>query len=162
FRHGVEERHQDARAARADRMPEGDGATVDVDARLRDTQLPQHAERLRGERLVQLPEVDLFAPEASAGQRLLGSRPWPHAHDRRIDTGRRPGPDGRQRLEPAVLRLAIRHHYQRRRAVVDARRVAGRDRTPIGLERGTQWLQLVDARGARVLVDLELEGLALL
>src|SRR5262245_3755505 len=67
IRHGVEERHQDARAARADRMPEGDGATVDVDARLRDAQLPQHAERLRGERLVQFPQIDFFAPETSAG-----------------------------------------------------------------------------------------------
>src|SRR5262249_41866337 len=61
--HGVQEGHQHAGAARADRMAEGDRAAVHVDAVLRDAELAQHAERLGGERLVQLPEVDLLFPE---------------------------------------------------------------------------------------------------
>src|SRR5437016_1366340 len=73
--HGVEERHQHARAARTDGMAERDGAAVHVHAILRDAELAQHAERLRGERLVELPEVDLFPAQVRLLQRLLRRRP---------------------------------------------------------------------------------------
>src|SRR5215467_13196209 len=69
--HGVKERHQHTSAARADRVAERDGPAVHVDAVLRDAELTQHAERLRGERLVQLPEVDLLTPEPGFLERLL-------------------------------------------------------------------------------------------
>src|SRR6185503_6333795 len=62
--HRVQQRGQDPRAARADGMTEGDGAAVHVHAVLRDVELAEDAERLAGERLVQLPEVDLLAAEA--------------------------------------------------------------------------------------------------
>src|SRR5690242_15417807 len=86
--HRVEERHQHPRAARADGMAEGDGTAVHVDAILRDAELAQDAERLRGERLVQLPEVDFLATQTRLLERLLRGRPRAHAHDRRVDAGR--------------------------------------------------------------------------
>src|SRR3954468_18906731 len=55
----VHERAEDARARRADGMAERDGATVDVDAVLVDPEQADRVQRDRGERLVDLPHVDV-------------------------------------------------------------------------------------------------------
>src|SRR4051812_43231464 len=60
----VDERADDARAAGADRMPEGDGAAVHVDLRLVDSQHPHRVQGDRGERLVDLEQVDVVDREA--------------------------------------------------------------------------------------------------
>src|SRR5438876_12173813 len=57
LRHGVQERHQYARPARPDGMPEGNRTAVHVDPVLGDAELAQHAGRLRRDGLVQLPAV---------------------------------------------------------------------------------------------------------
>src|ERR1700694_4883368 len=54
----VHERHEDARSAGADRMPDGNGATVDVDALLVDLEHARAYDRHRRERLVDLDEVE--------------------------------------------------------------------------------------------------------
>src|SRR5262249_58082143 len=79
-RHCMQQRHQDASAAGADGMAERDSTAVHVDPVLRELQLAQDAERLGGEGLVQLPEVDLLLAQASALQRLLRRRPGAHLH----------------------------------------------------------------------------------
>ena len=56
---GVEQRAEDARAARADRVAERDRAAVDVDARGVELEPADARERLRGERLVQLDEIEV-------------------------------------------------------------------------------------------------------
>src|SRR5262249_40393779 len=140
-----------------------DGAAVHVDAVLRDAELLQHAERLRSEGFVQLPEVDLFLPDLAALERLHARRPRAHAHDRRVDAGRREAADAGERRELEGLRAAFRHAAPRRRAVVDARRVAGRPRAVLLLEGRLQAREpLRGGVGARVLVGVELDGLALL
>ena len=53
----VEERGQDARAARADRVAERDGAAVDVDLRRIDAELFQHRDRLHRKRFVDLEQI---------------------------------------------------------------------------------------------------------
>src|SRR6266542_1520341 len=54
----VDDRADDARAAHADRVADGDGAPVDVGALPVELQLPVAGEHLRGERLVDLDHVD--------------------------------------------------------------------------------------------------------
>src|SRR5512144_1033473 len=60
----VQRRRDLARARTAERVPERDGAPVDVDAVLRQPELAQAVERLRRERLVDLVEIDLVDLEA--------------------------------------------------------------------------------------------------
>src|SRR5581483_11800736 len=56
----VDQGADDARAGGADRVPEGDGAAVHVHPLLVHAQHPQRVEGHRGERLVDLPEVDVL------------------------------------------------------------------------------------------------------
>src|SRR3954471_17778151 len=56
----VHERAEDARARRADRVAERDRAAVDVDLVLVDAEHADRVERDRGERLVDLPQVDVL------------------------------------------------------------------------------------------------------
>ncbi len=56
----VHERRQDARAARADRMAERHGPAVDVHLRRVEAELARDRQRLHGERLVQLEEIDVL------------------------------------------------------------------------------------------------------
>src|SRR5881296_3502762 len=55
-----------ARAAHAVRMADGDRAAVDVELLHRDAELVAAVDDLHGERLVQLPEIDLIHSEAEA------------------------------------------------------------------------------------------------
>ncbi len=126
----VEQRRQHAGAASADRVAEGDRAAVDVDLRGVDAKLandrhapaprrPRSARRGRRPRSVpagllrHLPRgLDRRHQHASSAR----GRSWPAP---------RCGPAA---AAPRALALVGRHHDQRRRAVVDRRRVAGRDR----------------------------------
>ena len=75
----VDERRQHARAARADRVAERDGAAVDVHARRIDAELAHDRERLRGEGFVQLEEIDLSTRQPRALERRVtaGTGPMP-------------------------------------------------------------------------------------
>src|SRR5262245_45777759 len=55
----VDQRREDARAARADWMAERDRATARVDLCRIEIELPHDGQRLRRERFVQLEEVDV-------------------------------------------------------------------------------------------------------
>src|SRR5580658_6711256 len=70
----IERRGREARAARAERMTQGDGSALPVHVRgiVRDAELAQHGERLRRKRLVQLDEVDVGEREAEAREQLPG------------------------------------------------------------------------------------------
>ena len=70
----VDERAEDAGARGADRVAERDGAAVDVDAVLVDAEHPDRVQRHRGERLVDLPQVDVARLQARLVQRLLAAR----------------------------------------------------------------------------------------
>src|SRR5207244_3060519 len=62
--HLVQQRRRQLRARAAERMTERDGAAVDIEPTGIDRQLSQACEDLRGERLVQLDEIDLLEREA--------------------------------------------------------------------------------------------------
>ena len=101
-------------------------------------ELAQHAERLRREGLVQLPEVDLLAlrsPACASAFSHAGHGPMPM-----IEGSTPAAAQARMRasgFKPRALGRCIAHHHQRRRAVVDARGVARRDRAVL-LERRPQ------------------------
>src|SRR6185369_3293409 len=77
--HRVQQRHEDARAAGTDRMTERDRAAVDVDLGGFDAELGEYAERLRGERLVELPQADVVLLDAGSLEHFLRRRPRAHA-----------------------------------------------------------------------------------
>src|SRR4051812_21368022 len=67
--HFVKERGQQAGAAGADRVAECDGAAVDVDAVVRDFELSHARDHLRGERFVDLEQVDVLERELRLDER---------------------------------------------------------------------------------------------
>ena len=70
------------------------------------------AQRLGGEGLVGLDQVEVADLPAGALQRLARGRDRPGAHDRRIDAGGGERGDARQRLQAALLGLGRAHHDQ--------------------------------------------------
>ena len=72
----VDERAEDPRAGGADRVTEGDRAAVDVDPVLVDPEHPDRVQRDRGERLVDLPQVDVLGLQAGLA-RAPSRPPWP-------------------------------------------------------------------------------------
>ena len=70
----VQQRRHDPGAARADRMAERDRAAVDVDLRPVEAELAAVGERLRGERLVDLDQVEVLDPQLELLEQLA-SRP---------------------------------------------------------------------------------------
>src|SRR3712207_1985479 len=124
--HGVQQRREHARAARADRVAERDRAAVHVDAVPVPAEPLPVGERLRGEGLVRLDELEV----ADLAARLL------HEVAHRVDGReeellrlRAPGGvarDAREDLEPVRAGELLARHHERRRAVVHRRGVAGR------------------------------------
>src|SRR5260221_295670 len=101
-----------------------------------------------------VPPVAIADLPAGELQRLAARRDRAGAHDRRIDAGGRPGDDARKRLDAALLRLLRGHQHHRRRAVIDARRVASRDGAVL-VEGGPQLGQRLHGRAVlRVFVVL--------
>ena len=120
------QRAEDPRAGGADRVAERDRAAVDVDPVLVDPEHPDRVQRDRGERLVDLPQVDVLGASGRPS-RAPSWRPWPAS-----------APGRRSRRRPAAwativasARLAVAlgplvaGEHQRAGAVVDAGRVAG-------------------------------------
>ena len=64
----IEQRRQNARAARANRMAERDGAALNVDPRGVEAELACHRDGLHGERFVQLDEIDVVDRPADLRQ----------------------------------------------------------------------------------------------
>ena len=122
----VEQRAQDDAAGGAQRVAHRDGAAVDVDAVRVDAQVARRLHRHHGEGLVDLPQVDVRAPPC---------RPWPAPCGRPASgpvsmmVGSLPitaAARMRARGFSPALRAALRRaHQHQRRAVDDARRVAG-------------------------------------
>ena len=98
----VEQRDQDARAGRADRVAERDGAAVHVHALGVQLQLAQDGQALRGERLVQLEQVDAVG-RAAPTSRAPCARP---ARARSPSPWDRPRPTRTRRCGRAAQRPA--------------------------------------------------------
>ena len=99
----------------ADRMADGDRAAVDV----HDRRIPAHVlvdgERLRGESLVGLDEIEILDLPAGLFERLARRRDRARSHDRRIDAGGRPGDDAGERRRGRASWLPRRSSARRPR-----------------------------------------------
>lgn len=109
-------------------------------------QLAHAVQRLARKRLVDLPPVDVLGREAQLRQQLRNRQRGADAHlVRRAAHG-----GGANKLandaarEPELRRRAPPHQQRRRRAVADLARVAGRRRA-VGLERGLELREPLDA-----------------
>src|SRR3954469_10838009 len=121
-------REQQPRAARTERMAERDRAAVDVDLVAREAELFLDREILARERFVHFDEIDVVERQAGLRQRPARCRRRSHAHQRRIDAGRRPRDQPADRLQLMPVDRFARREDQRRAAVDDAAGIAGSDR----------------------------------
>ena len=90
------QRGHDAGAGHAERVAEGDGAAVDVELVPRDAELVADGHDLRGERLVDLDEVDVVDGHAGPRRAPAARLDRAEAHDLGVEAGdaawRRCGP----------------------------------------------------------------------
>lgn len=103
----MRERRQDARARRADGVAERDARSARVDPFVTERiepEEPEHGQHLRGERLVQLDDVQIGEREARPRERLLRRRDRTDPHDPRRDPGHRPRTQAQHRAETEPLR----------------------------------------------------------
>ena len=121
----VEQRAEDHRAGRAERMAHGDGAAVDVDLGVVEVERLQVAQHDRRERLVDLEQVDVGERHAGALEHLLGhvDRAGEHHGGLRADIGERLDPGARLQAGAAAGLLVADQHGGG--AVDDAGGVAG-------------------------------------
>ena len=118
-------------------------------------QLAHDGERLRGERLVQLDEVEIVDRHARARKQLADRGNRPDTHHPRIDSGNCARDEPRERTGAERLGLPRAGHDDRSRAVVQATRVPGRH-AAVGPKRGLQGGELLGRRvGPRVFVMLD-------
>ena len=141
-------------------MTDGNGAAVDVD----DVRVPAHVlvdrAGLGGEGLVGLDEVEVARGPSGLFQRLARSRDRSRAHDRRIDAGRGPGDDAHERRDATTRRFRLAHQERACGAIIDARRVAGRDRAVL-VEGRLQLLHRLDRCAVADIFVLVDDGVAL-
>src|SRR5437773_512260 len=133
----MRDRQHQARAAGPDRVSDGDRAAIDVDALLVQSQHPARVQRDRGERLVDLDEVQVARIEAGLLESIAQRQRWHGVQPRIAVRAHTVSHDLDQRLDLERLRPLFRHHDHRRGAIRYLRRVAGRDR-PLGSECGWQ------------------------
>src|SRR5450759_2144402 len=118
-----------ARPRHSERMSEGDRTAVGVDPRIvvLQSQLADARECLRGERLVELDHIHQIESEAGLRQDLLHRGNRAHSHRPRLDAHRGARYDARDRAQLELGHGGVRHDVNGACAVVDARRVTGRD-----------------------------------
>src|SRR5579863_9346121 len=152
---GVDERHQDARTARADGVAEGAGAAVHVHLGALQLELGHGGHGHHGEGLVDLEQVHVLHAPARLLEELTDG---PHRG------GGEPGgvlgvsgvtDDARQRRAFLLLCLARAHQHQRRGAIGDGGGGGSRDRATLFLEGRLQGRDLLDIAAARLLVVVD-------
>src|SRR5665811_891582 len=121
----VDQRAEDHRTGRTERVAHGDRAAVDVDLVMRHIHVAHETHDDRGEGLVHLEQVDVACLKAGLGQRLARGRCGTGQHDGRV--GARDG--NRQyagsRGQPVALAGFFAANSDEGCAIDDARRVAG-------------------------------------
>src|SRR6266513_2583040 len=132
----MDKRGEDLGAGAAERVTERDAAAVDVDLRGIELQLADAGDRLRGERFVQLDEIDLIDCQTGSLEGLLcrGNRAESHTAWIHTTYGRSNDPRHRRRSASSAI---LRRHKQCRRSIIDAAGARCRDRSVL-LERRLQ------------------------
>ena len=105
----------EARAGHAEGMADGDRAAVDVEQFIRNAKPVPAIDRLRGERLVQLPQADVFHLEPVALEQLGNGEDRADAHLIGLAARDREAAECAQRLDAGALGGARLHHHRRRR-----------------------------------------------
>src|SRR5262245_45161750 len=136
-----------------------DRATADVYTFLIQADLLDTRQRLSGERLVDLGQIDAVRRQLRTCEGLLRRRNRAEPHVAGLHTRRRGGDIAGARLHAEALERLLARQQQRARAVVEPRGVAGGDRAhALGRERRAQLRELLERGvGARVLVERELQ-----
>src|SRR4051794_20325392 len=164
----VQQRREQARAGRAERMAERHRAPAWVHAIHVGLVLARPGRDDRRERLVDLDEVDVADRHRVAVEDLLRRRDRAGEHRHRVDADGRLVDDPRPRAHAELIGLLARHEQHGGGAVGDLRRVARRDAAVLlegrleareRLERGVRANALVGDVGRAV--DLERHRLAL-
>src|SRR5262249_6900275 len=123
-------------------------------------QLADDGERLAGERLVELDQVDIGEPEAGQFQHLGNGDYWADAHDLRADAGDCEADEPQERLESELSGALALHNYHGCGAIAALGGVA-RGHRSADLERGAELRKAFSGGVApRSLVALE-DGLLL-
>src|SRR5439155_14427549 len=132
-----------------------DRAAVHVDLVGIEAEFADAGDRLRGERFVDLDEVEVVDRQTGALQRLRNRFDRAGSRVRGLDARARPAADDRARLQPELPRAFGARHDDRGAGVVDTARVAGRDGAAFLVVR-LESRELLQARVApRPLVDRE-------
>src|SRR5690606_14185820 len=152
---------RDTRTGRPDRVADGDGAAVDVDDVGVEAEFLGGGERHRGERLVDLHDVELVDGDALPGDRLLD-------RVRRLGLQRRVGAghhtvraDLTEPGQAHFLGLLLAHHHDRGRPVGDLRRRTGGDGAVFAERRLEPGQRFEGGVGPDALVLEELDRVAL-
>ena len=157
----MEQGHQDAGTGGPDRMPQGDGAAVDVGDGRVDPQLAHHRQGLGGEGLIEFSALDVFQLPGGTGQGLAGCLDRTQAHEPRVQGGGGVGYDPSQGLEIVAFDEILTGHQDGCSAVIYSRGVA-RSYRAIRLEGRAQASQRGHRRvGARVLVTPDHDRISL-
>ena len=151
----ADQRDQDARARRADRMAQRAGAAVHVDLVVRQLVLLHRRHGDHGEGLVDLVQVDL----ARASSRSCRTACWiaptgAVVEPARLLRMRRVADDRGQRLHAELVGRRAAHQHQRRGAVGDRAGVGRRHRAVLA-EGGLEQRDLVEVGLERLLVVLD-------
>ena len=151
------------RPAHAEGMADRDRAAIDVDLLGIDAERVAAIERLRGEGLVQLPEVDVGDLQAVALQQARHGEDRADAHLVGLAAGRGEAAEDAERRQAAPRRLLRRHHHAGRGAVRELAGIAGRDELVLAahrleleqaFQRGVGPVALVLAQRHRLLAGL--------
>ena len=127
-REAVQEGRGQAGAGAPERVADRDRAAVDVEPLVVDAERPRRREHLRGERLVELDQVDVVDGQARAGQGHARRVDRSEAHDLRRQAADPGGDDAGERGQAELVDDPVADHDDRRGAVVERAAVAGRDR----------------------------------
>ena len=142
-------------------MSKGDCAAVDIDLGRIEAELLDAHQRLAGERLVELHEVEIVGLDPGALEGLARGRYRADAHDRRIDPRHRGRNDPGQGLEAELVGPSGLDQEHRRRPVVYARSVSGCDGPAVAECRAEPGQRLGGRVGPGMLVARHDDGLAL-
>src|SRR5260221_1755490 len=97
----------DARTGGAERVPERQGAAVDIGLGEIDAEIADAGERLRGKGFVELDDVDVLHRKAGALQRLLGRRDRTDPHDLGCAAGDGDALDARQNRQLVARSIVL-------------------------------------------------------
>src|SRR6185436_18743479 len=124
----VEQRRDDPGTRRPDRVAERDRAAVDIDLVPVEAERTAVGEGLRGERLVDLDQVERLDRQLDPVEQTAHAFDGRQEQPLRLDLGLRVADDPGERREPEPLDGPLAGHDRRGRSVGDPGRVAGGDR----------------------------------